>query len=95
MFSAYMFILQLDTVCVKACAALSKWHLEFFQLLKNHVVWHVVKEAVTCSQDDVTELHVEGGAVSSFRTRGKGGARQDQSQVKQEHAASEPFSVRN
>lgn len=58
---------------MKACAALSKRHLKFFQLLKNHVVWHVVKEAVACSQDDVTELHVKGGAVSSFRTRGEVG----------------------
>ena len=45
-----------------------KRHLEFFQLLKNHVVWHVVKQPVACRQDDVTKLHVEGGAVSSFGT---------------------------
>lgn len=84
-----MFILHARySICVKACAALSKRHLEFFQLLKNHVVWHVVKEAVARSQDDVTELHVEGGAVSSFRTRGEvGGQGQDQSQMKPEHAA--------
>lgn len=45
---------------------IAKRHLEFFELLKNHVVWHVVKEAVARRQDDVTELHVEGGAVSGF-----------------------------
>lgn len=45
-------------------------HLEFFELLQNHVVWHVVKEAIARRKDDVTELHVEGGAVSSFRAGG-------------------------
>lgn len=59
-------------MCESISCHLVKWHLEFFELLKNHVVWHVVKEAVACRQDDVTELHVEGGAVSSFRTRGWG-----------------------
>lgn len=42
------------------------WHLEFFELLQDHVVGHVVKEAVARCQDDVAELHVEGGAVSRF-----------------------------
>lgn len=50
-----------------------KWHLEFFELLQNHVVRHVVKEAVGRSQDDVTKLHVKGRAVSCFRTGGKNG----------------------
>lgn len=46
--------------------AFLKWHLEFFKLPQNHVVRHVVKEAVTGRQDDVAELHVERGAVSSI-----------------------------
>lgn len=48
--------------------AFLKWHLEFFKLPQNHVVWHVVKEAVTRRQDDVAKLHVERGAVSSIGT---------------------------
>lgn len=53
-----------------AAAGVFEWHLEFFELLKNHVVWHVVKEAIARRKDDVTELHVKGGAVGGFRTRG-------------------------
>lgn len=47
-----------------------KSHLEFFELLEDHVVWHVVKEAVARRQDDVTELYVERGAVGGFRAAG-------------------------
>lgn len=43
-------------------------HLELLELLKNHVVGHVVKEAVRGGEDDVAELHVKGGAVSGFWT---------------------------
>lgn len=45
-----------------------KSDLEFFELLEDHVIWHVVKEAIGRCEDDVTELHVEGGAVGCFRT---------------------------
>lgn len=48
--------------------AFLKWHLEFFKLPQNHVVWHVVKEAVACRQDDVAKLHVKRGAVGSIGT---------------------------
>lgn len=49
-------------------AIILKRHLEFFELLENHVVRHVVKQAITRRQDDITELHVERGVVSGFGT---------------------------
>lgn len=74
------------------------WHLEFFELLKDHVVGHVVKEAVACRQDDVAELHVKGGAVGCFwaevcegDTQTNTHSQTDQSQEQQELAASEIF----
>lgn len=42
-------------------------YLELFELLQDHVVGHVVEEAIRGSQDDVTQLDVEGGAVSGLR----------------------------
>lgn len=44
-------------------------HLEFFELLKDHVVGHVVKETVARRQDDVAKLHIKGGAVGRFGAR--------------------------
>lgn len=41
--------------------------LEFFQLLEDHVVRHVVEESVCGRQDDVSQLDIKGGAVSSIR----------------------------
>lgn len=60
-----------------AAADIFQWHLEFFELLKDHVVRHVVKEAIARRKDDVTELHVEGGAVSGFGARGGGVTRDE------------------
>lgn len=45
-------------------------HLEFLQLLQDHVVRHVVKEPIGGGEDDVTQLDVKGGAVCSIRTVG-------------------------
>lgn len=75
-------------------------HLEFFELLKDHVVGHVVKQAVARRQDDVTKLHVKRGAVGCFRaevckgdkqTRTHTHSQTDRSLEKQELASSEIF----
>lgn len=42
-------------------------HLQLFELLQDHVVGHVVKEAISGSEDDVTQLHVKGGTVGGIR----------------------------
>ena len=51
-------------------------HLELLEFLQDHVVWHVVKEAVCGREDDVTQLDVEGRAVCSLRTVEKTQSRQ-------------------
>lgn len=43
-------------------------HLQFLQLLEDHVVGHVVKEPVRGREDDVPQLDVKGGAVCGVRT---------------------------
>lgn len=43
-------------------------HLEFLQLLEDHVVRHVVKQPVSSREDDVTELDVKGRAVCCVGT---------------------------
>lgn len=42
-------------------------YLELFELLQDHVVGHVVEEAIRGGQDDVTQLDIEGGAISGLR----------------------------
>lgn len=42
-------------------------YLEFLQLLQYHVIWHVVEEPISGSEDDVTELYVKGSAVCGVR----------------------------
>lgn len=46
-------------------------HFEFLQLLQYHVVWHVVKEPISGSEDDVAQLYIKGGAVCSVRAEGQ------------------------
>lgn len=41
-------------------------YLQFFQLLEDHIIRHVVKQPIGGGEDDVTQLHVKGGAVSGF-----------------------------
>lgn len=46
-------------------------YLQLLQLLQDHVVRHVVEEAVGGGEDDVTQLDVEGGAVGRVRAAGR------------------------
>lgn len=52
-------------------SAFSFWlnatHLEFFQLLQDHVVRHVVEKPISGGEDDVTKLDIERRAVCGIR----------------------------
>lgn len=54
---------------------LSTPYLELFQLLQDHVVWHVVEEPVSGGEDDVAQLDIEGGAVGRVGAEGTDAAR--------------------
>lgn len=45
-------------------------YLELFQLLQDHVVWHVVEEPISGSEDDVAQLDIEGGAIGRVGAEG-------------------------
>lgn len=47
-------------------------YLEFLQLLQDHVVRHVVEEAVGGGEDNVAQLDVEGRAVCCVGAAGTG-----------------------
>lgn len=38
-------------------------HLEFLQLLQDHVVRHIVKQPVGSREDNVTKLDIKGRAI--------------------------------
>lgn len=57
-------------VQTKHLSSRSASHLQLLQLLQDHVVRHVVEEAVGGGEDDVAQLDVEGGAVCRVRAAG-------------------------